>query len=85
MVRDSEGRECHDDGTHVSILILKDFKLFYFIISTEKIVTSSRYRYRPVTVPLPSRYHFWLALPIEHHRDTPLLFLTVPNRYLKDG
>ena len=26
------------------------------------------------------RYRFWLALPIVHHRDTP-----VPHRYLKDG
>jgi hypothetical protein len=35
----------------------------------------SRYRYRPVTVPLPSRYHFLQALPIVHHRDT-----IVPDR-----
>jgi hypothetical protein len=29
----------------------------------------------PVTVPLTSHYHFWLALPIVQHRATP-----VPNR-----
>jgi hypothetical protein len=27
-----------------------------------------RYRYHPVTDRSPSRYHFWLALPIVHHR-----------------
>jgi hypothetical protein len=39
----------------------------------------SRYRYRPVTVPLPSRYRFLVIVthrdPSFHHRDTP-----VPNR-----
>jgi hypothetical protein len=40
-------------------------------------------RYRPVTVPLPSRSvpnpnFFWLALSIVHHRDTPSL--SVPRR-----
>ena len=25
-------------------------------------------RYCPITGPLPSHYHFWLALPIAHHR-----------------
>jgi hypothetical protein len=45
------------------------------IIITVKIMILSRYRYRPVTVPLPSRYHFLQALPIVHHRDT-----IVPHR-----
>ena len=62
---------------------------------------SSRYRYRPVTIPLPSRYRFWvllntvtvplpyrywplltlLTLLIVTHRYSPLLTVTVTNRY----
>jgi len=57
--------------------------IFWF--DTVKIMILSRYRYRPVTVPLPSRYHSLQALPIVHHRDTivpdrPWLFLTVYKR-----
>ncbi len=58
----------------------------YARFNTVKIMILSRYRYRPVTVPLPSRYrpitvplpsryHFLQALPIVHHRDT-----IVPDR-----
>ena len=49
---------------------------------TVKIMILSRYRYHPVTVPLPSRYHFQVIVT---HGDTPsvivtLPFLTVPHR-----
>ena len=43
-----------------------------------------------VTVPLPSRCLFWMALPIVHHRGTPVPqrpspFPTVTSRTVKDG
>ena len=57
------------------------------ILNTVKIMIlyRYRYRYRPVTVPLPTHYRFRLALPIVHHRDTPVSqspspFSTVPHR-----
>ena len=40
----------------------------------------SRYRYRPVTVPLPSRYHrVTVPLPLPRYRDSPSA--TVTDRY----
>jgi cellulose biosynthesis protein BcsQ len=40
-----------------------------------------RKNYDFVLLPLPSRYGFWLALPI----IVTLSSLTVPHRFLKDG
>ena len=61
-------------------LIILTLSLFFLRkITTVKIMILSRYRYRPVTVPWPSRYRFLVIVthrdPSFHHRDTP-----VPNR-----
>ena len=46
----------------------------------------SRYRYRPVTVPLPSRYRFWVSVTDRYRfwtnvtQGCPAL-RTVPQRY----
>ncbi len=36
-----------------------------------------RYRYRPVIIPLPSRYHFWLAVTIPFLAVTVTLIVTL--------
>ncbi len=57
---------------------------------TVKIMISLPFRYRPVTVPLPSRYRFWVSLntvtsPLPHRYLTVTgvtdRYLTVTDRY----
>ncbi len=61
----------------ISNYVLKQKKIFAKKknLPTVKIIDLSRYRYRPITVPLPFSYHrdpWWHSV---HHRDT-----IVPNR-----